>query len=168
MIDFLLKQLERINKWLLFSETKNATLIAFNIAICSVLSNVYDKHQCVVLVILFGVFCASLISLISFFPNDSSYGKNFKNNEKLFLGNLNLTFWGDIIQVGDALQYIKDLQSKYAIYPKGNESKALLLDLANEIIINSHIIKKKCKLFKRALIVEIITFIVMIVMLFIA
>ena len=168
MTDFLLKQLERTNKWLLFSETKNATLIAFNIAIGSALSNVYDKYQCAVSVILFGIFCASLISLISFFPNGSSDIKLSRDNKTSFSGNLNLTFWGDIIRGSDALQYISALQSKYAIYPKGTESKFLLLDLAKEIIINSHIIKKKCKFFRWALIVEFFTLVGMMAMLFIA
>lgn len=165
---FLYRQLEETNKWLLFSETKNVTLVALNVAICSALSNFFEKHQVCVIIVLVGILAASLISLFSFCPNVSSGEKVNKRKGDLSHGSINATFWGSIVEIGDAKSYLSFLEENYSLFRGNGECQALCLDLAKEIVINSQIVAKKCEYFKLALGIEILVFMVMLIMLIVA
>lgn len=95
---FLYRQLELTNKWLLFSETKNVTLVALNVAICSALSNFFKDYQFCVTVALAGILVSSLISLFSFFPNCSNLKKDKEDKSDFSPDNFNGIFWGILLK----------------------------------------------------------------------
>lgn len=171
---FLYRQLELTNKWLLFSETKNVTLVALNVAICSALSNFFKDYQFCVTVALAGILVSSLISLVSFFPNCSNLKKDKKDkgdkeDKSAFSpDNFNGIFWGDIVKIGDPKLYLSFLSERYLLFLDENESKALCLNLAEEIVNNSQIVDNKCKYFKCALGTEVLMVVVMMVMMIVA
>lgn len=168
---FLYRQLELTNKWLLFSETKNVTLVALNVAICSALSNFFKDYQFCVTVALAGILVSSLISLVSFFPNCSNLKKDKGDKEDKFAfspDNFNGIFWGDIVKIGDPKLYLSFLSERYLLFFDENESKALCLNLAEEIVNNSQIVDNKCKYFKCALGTEVLMVVVMMVMMIVA
>ena len=171
---FLYRQLELTNKWLLFSETKNVTLVALNVAICSALSNFFKDYQFCVTVALAGILVSSLISLVSFFPNCSNLKKDKKDkgdkeDKSAFSSdNFNGIFWGDIVKIGDPKLYLSFLSERYLLFLDENESKALCLNLAEEIVNNSQIVDNKCKYFKCALGTEVLRVVVMMVMMIVA
>lgn len=177
---FLYRQLELTNKWLLFSETKNVTLVALNVAICSALSNFFKDYQFCVTVALAGILVSSLISLVSFFPNCSNLKKDKgdkgdkedkedKEDKSAFSpDNFNGIFWGDIVKIGDPKLYLSFLSERYLLFFDENESKALCLNLAEEIVNNSQIVDNKCKYFKCALGTEVLMVVVMMVMMIVA
>ena len=168
---FLYRQLELTNKWLLFSETKNVTLVALNVAICSALSNFFKDYQFCVTVALAGILVSSLISLFSFFPNCSNLKKDKGDKEDksdFSPDNFNGIFWGDIVKIGDPKLYLSFLSERYLLFLDENESKALCLNLAEEIVNNSQIVDNKCKYFKCALGTEVLMVVVMMVMMILA
>lgn len=165
---FLYRQLELTNKWLLFSETKNVTLVALNVAICSALSNFFKDYQFCVTVALAGILVSSLISLFSFFPNCSNLKKDKEDKSDFSPDNFNGIFWGDIVKIGDPKLYLSFLSERYLLFWDENESKALCLNLAEEIVNNSQIVDNKCKYFKCALGTEVLMVVVMMVMMIVA
>lgn len=94
LTNFLYRQLELTNKWLLFSETKNVTLVALNVAICSALSNFFKDYRLGITVALAGILVSSLISLASFFPNCSNLKEDKEDKSDFSPDNFNGIFWG--------------------------------------------------------------------------
>jgi hypothetical protein len=171
LTNFLYRQLELTNKWLLFSETKNVTLVALNVAICSALSNFFKDYRLGITVALAGILVSSLISLASFFPNCSNLKEDKEDKEDksdFSPDNFNGIFWGDIVKIGDPKLYLSFLSERYLLFLDENESKALCLNLAEEIVNNSQIVDNKCKYFKCALGTEVLVVVVMMVMMIVA
>lgn len=46
MLEYLKEQLERSNYWLTFSESKNAALVAFNVAIIAIIGEIANSNMC--------------------------------------------------------------------------------------------------------------------------
>lgn len=152
---FFEKQLERTNYWLSFAEAKNAALIAFNVASIVFIAEFQKNFRMfsTVIMILFAVSC--IICLISFFPKAYNRPKTLKTNEQ----NDNLIFWNDIAMIKDEVRYIELVIDRY--FPGKNlngESNKLCYDLASEIVINSRIARSKYNCFKKALKVDMASF----------
>lgn len=149
----LLQMFNNVNNWLVFAEAKNAAIIAFNIAcltfICSV--NWFDKFKICYLVF-FGMLVSTIIALISFFPQT---GKQTKN-EGYNYNSDNLIFFNDIAKYGKE-EYLKAVFRTYAqVNISNDEILKIENDLADAITCNAVITTKKYKLFKVALIIEIL------------
>jgi hypothetical protein len=156
---------ENVNKWLHFAEAKNGAVLAllslvffrlFSYAPAEIEnSNIYSKIFFISIIILF--ILSFLFSAFSFLPNlKKTKGNYIKEDFKV--SHLNLLFFGDIAKYSSPQHYLNDFLNKYF----DNKEEALdkyLLDLIDEIIINSQITNKKFWFFKKSLIFLIIGFI---------
>lgn len=148
-----------VNSWLTFAETKNATLIALNGAgvfglVCSLLNSDYNGGPWLTLylwnvVVFLGL--GTVISLLSFSPVVSAFKakKKFPSRNK---ANLNLLFYGELVQYDSAKDYVVQIYKRY--YNTGlneNQVSKIHLDYADEILINSRITARKYTFFKWAL-----------------
>lgn len=164
MKDFLKEQLERTNYWLSFAEAKNAALVALNIAVIAVCTQIdfLDVTMQVLLCVLFiaSTFCC----LKSFSPkiNNKATG-----DDTIATENYNLIFYADVVKIGNADKYLDKLQENYE-FEFHEKEKNECRDLAEEIIINSEITMSKYRLFKKAIKIDMITILVFIVCLIIA
>ena len=151
MKEFLTEQLDRTNYWLTFSEAKNGALVALNIAIIAVCTQV-DILSMIMQVTLCILFLASTICcLISFYPNlkDKTNDQSEDNVE-----NSNFVFYGDVAKIKDSETYINCLKNTYSIRMQ-QEEKNICKDLAVEILINSKITMAKYGWFKKAVIIDV-------------
>ena len=132
-ISFFEKQLERVNYWLSYAETKNAAMIALNVAICAALISMSLSDRLYVIAMV-GLLVSTIILMVSFFPflaNKASKKEKAKIAE-------NYIFFGDIALIDNAKDYISNVNTCYFNGQKQNsESDKLVLDFANEIIYNS-------------------------------
>lgn len=156
MKDFLTEQLDRTNYWLSFSEAKNAALVALNIAIIAVCTQI-DIFSMIMQVILCVLFLASTICcLISFHPNLKS---ETDNQGEYYTKNKNLVFYGDISKIKDANSYIDAIKYRYKL-DMCEKEKNICEDLAVEIVINSKIAMSKYHLFRKAIYLDIMALVV--------
>ena len=164
MEDFLKEQLDRSNYWLSFSEAKNAALVALNIAIIAVCTQV-DIFGVIMQVVLCIMFLISTIcSLISFYPNLKNKAKEQGENS---IENCNLVFYGDIAKISDSKVYINCVKTRYQLNMP-EDKKHICEDLAEEIVINSEIATSKYRLFKKAIFVDMMAIVFFIICLIIA
>lgn len=164
MKNFLNEQLERTNYWLSFSEAKNAALVALNVAIIAVCTQV-DMLGMIMQVVLCILFLVSTsCCLLSFSPNlkNKADGRGVDTIE-----NCNLIFYGDIAKLGDSVTYMSCVKDRYKL-KIDEEEKYLYEDLAEEIVINSQIAVGKYRMFKRAIVVDILAVIVLAISLIVA
>lgn len=124
--EFYEKNLERVNYWLQFAETKNAAAIAFIVAILAVIyssdviGNVWFK------IVLTIVYVISLIAaLISFFPQ---YRKDVNISVGQYTTDDNILFWKDI--------------AKYSVEDYISKVNEINLDLSNADNVNTFEIEK--------------------------
>lgn len=161
---FLESELERVDKWLSFGETKNAAIIAFNIAVLAVNFRFdFDMLFTITRVLLV---VSILLSLISFFPNlvrkasnigDKSKKKNIKAER------LNAIYFNDISRCEKGIDYLKLLGTRY-YQGKIDETNKFYSDFAEEIVINSKIASAKYTCFKYSVRVDVLAMILMIVL----
>ena len=162
---------ENTNNWLNFAEAKNAALLAFNIALIAAISSGdvspnYSSLQYIIVAIL--IF-STTISLLSFVPrtNNKISQKTYKYTvgildmiiEKIFKekADKNLLFYGYIgeFEIAQADDYLEELKKYYGSKEK-EEVTMFEKDLAEEIIINSRITKRKYNYFKASLCILIV------------
>lgn len=151
-ISFFEKQLERVNYWLSYAETKNAAMIALNVAICAALISMSLSDRLYVIAMV-GLLVSTIILMVSFFPflaNKASKREKAKIAE-------NYIFFGDIALIDNAKDYISNVNTCYFNGQKQNsESDKLVLDFANEIIYNSRFACRKFVAFKWALGIDVL------------
>lgn len=157
---------EQVDKWLSFAEAKNAALIAFNVAVLTVIGDLGLKsYEATVIIILLTI--AMLISMMSFIPNLNSkmLNKSDKSLKNEVITEKNLLFYGHIGNIENTKQFIKETRDKY-FSEKSDETvfSELNIDLANEIIVNSKIAIKKYKFFKIASLLDSIALIGIIIL----
>lgn len=164
MKNFLIEQLERTNYWLSFSEAKNAALVALNVAIIAVCTQIdmLGMIMQVVLCILFLV--STACCLLSFSPNlkNKADGRGVDTIE-----NCNLIFYGDIAKLGASDTYMSCVKDRYKLEVDEDE-KYLYEDLAEEIVINSQIAVGKYRMFKKAIFIDILAVVVLAISLIVA
>ena len=149
-ISFFEKQLERVNYWLAYSETKNAAMIALNVAMIAALtaasltSGLY-KLALVILLI------AILVSLISFWPY---LGNTISKKEKTQIAK-NFIYFKDISYIDNEDSYVDYVNTYYFDGEAPKSSKKWVADLAKEIIYNSRLASQKFLLFRITLALDI-------------
>jgi len=152
---------DNINKWLDFSERKNAYIFSF-FSLMVVFTPFINKMTDISIVIKYSLsvfyvlYVFSIIfTLLSFFPitNISRYiiekGRNKKIND-----DDNLFFWGHICKYSRD-EYKKKLNEKYGL---DIESK-FINDIVEQIIINSNITNNKFVYFKYSVVITVIAFV---------
>ena len=151
--EYFKNQLDSTNMWLSFAEAKNAALLAFNIALLALYYNLYSINKLFTIALMIISIISSVISLMSFRPNLN----NLEEKKGYISNNINLLFYGDIANINNSNEYISLV---HKIYFPNNQiedlSSNINSDYAKEIIMNSKIAQRKYKLFKQALMLDII------------
>ena len=153
-------QLNRVNTWLSFAEAKNAALIAFNVAILGIGSNLFLSYPLGSTIIIFLLSISCIISLLSFSPILISKAENYNSIDST---TLNLIYFGDIAKLKDEIELINKTIERY--YPQIDTESIMsnkILDISSEILINSRIAQRKYNFFKNALLLDIFTLILFI------
>lgn len=156
----LLKEIfNNVNSWLTHAETKNAAIIAFNIACLSSIWDMKDVNEVKVLVyfICIGMVLSTIMALISFFPK---MGKK-NENKSIHSGSDNLIFYKDIAKYSKE-EYIKAVFKQYMqIDILDSEIQKIEMDFSEEITYNAFITITKYKWFNNALRTEIVMLILL-------
>ena len=137
---------ENVNKWLEYSEQKNAIILTFiglQLTIGSIFiknSDVWFKVSAIILGICF------LLTLLSFFPKTAipNWIYNRAKSSRKPSENDNLIFYGDIIKYSQQ-EYIEKLEKYFSGEIKGHKD---LEDICTQITVNSQIAFTKYRVFK--------------------
>lgn len=149
----LLKEvLSSVNTWLHFAEAKNAALIAFNVAIISLIISSNQLHDSVILFtgICVCLLISTVLSLLSFKPVFNAVSCKKTHEE-------NLLFYAYIASL-EPKEYIRLVRLTY--FPNNeltDEEDPLCIDYAKEIIVNSQISVRKLKMFNISLYLDILS-----------
>ena len=156
IVESLDKQLDRVNVWLAFSEAKNVAIIALNAAIIAALIDLNIVPEWLSISIIIAVIFSTIASLISFIPGNLKETGKKTTQEKVN----NMLYWYDIALIGDHCEYLQRFIERYFTDYAGKDinAHAMCLDLAEEIMENSKITNKKCRLFKVAILIDIFVF----------
>ena len=152
--EFYEKNLERVNYWLQFAETKNAAVIAYDVAILAVIYSseiAKDRGQIIVLTLVFALSLS--IAFASLFPR---YMKNVNIACGAYdMQRDNYLFWNDIAKYSaqDYWQYVNK-----ALWGEETEATVSAMEMMyiGETIANARIAKYKYQLFRKSVIVAII------------
>lgn len=154
LTDLLDKIFSNVNYWLSFAEAKNAMNIAAVIALLSIILDVQAGNLLIglssVLLIISGV-----ISFASFIPI-----LHIKKNDQKDIKKENLLFYDDIKKYSEQ-EYLK--KTKEYFDGKDGSKEKLNSFLSEEIVINSKITSRKYKMFKLAMILNILSLILLII-----
>lgn len=170
--EFFEKQFENVNKWLSFAEAKNAALIAFNIAMLKIINDLYKVSHIASIIMMILIIVSLCISLKSFIPNLSKKVEQMDKNK--VDGNFkdvndveNLIFYRNIAQINKKEILLEMVRNKY--FPDVDKSyldSPYLLDLSEEIVINSKITLKKYNAFSNALHLDLVAVILILIIFF--
>lgn len=155
---------ENVNSWLHFAEAKNGALIAFNVALLSVLFTREWTNVSVFTLIVIFILISTGFSLFSFKPLTKSIPKcQNKNIEK------NLLYCGYISSL-ELEDYMRALYKDYWNEPHFQMERCANMEreLCSEIIQNSRILMRKQKLFERAFYVDICALVTVVILLVLA
>lgn len=161
-LDELLSEVfENVNNWLNFAEAKNAANIALVIAsIAAIVS--YNEINCFLYLVSLFFILSGIFSMLSFLPKLTGKSKIRKILDcitsclKKDTTEENLLFFEDIKKYSKE-EYVKKINEVYYNYSDKQITK-YQLDLSNEIIYNSYIASLKYWLFKIAILLDIIAF----------
>lgn len=171
-VEFYQKNLDSVNYWLQFAETKNAATIAFVSAVLAIIhsSNIIN-NEVFKIIITIGYIVSLSISLCSYFPITKSIPiikkipiiknitttKNFNAfvSDGTYKEKDNYLFWGDIAKYS-VDDYLKLVNVDFGGNSE-NSSTPLEEKYAEEIIINARIAKTKYDLFEFSLKVLVVT-----------
>ncbi len=150
-----------VNNWLTHAETKNAALIAFNVACLSFLWDINSTNKNITLfyIVCIGMVLSTVMSLISFIPQ---MGKKVNSKGKHSAYD-NLIFYVDISKYNKG-EYIKAVYKQYAKMDI-SDSDVLKIedDLSAEITYNSTVVIRKYKWFNYAIKSELICLILLVI-----
>lgn len=166
MLKYLKEQLERTNYWLAFSETKNAVLIAFNVAALTVVEKILSGNIWICAISYTLLFVSTFICLVSFIPCMSNNEKLVEDAQKKEKEEYNLVYYGDIAKL-DKETYIEKVKNRYNLHTIEWEQE-ICDDIAKEIIENSKIAVRKYNLFKYAVLTDIVCIIFLVLVIIIA
>lgn len=160
--ELLEKNFSNVNSWLNFAEAKNAANIAFVVACIAAIFSLDDMNVLLYILCLF-LIISGMCSLVSFLPRlgnkvASKIPSNSKNRKRKAKED-NLIFFENIKEYsGDT--YLKQVCKLYFDENKYNPTK-YQLDLSDEIVYNSDIVSRKYKLFKVAVYLDIVAFLLL-------
>lgn len=160
--ELLEKNFSNVNSWLNFAEAKNAANIAFVVACIAAIFDLQDVNG-ILYILCISFIISGIISLISFLPRlENKVDRktfSFLKNEKRKAKEDNLIFFENIkLYSGDT--YIQQICKTYFSENEYNPTK-YQLDLSDEIVYNSNIASRKYKLFKIAVDLDIIAFLLL-------
>lgn len=162
--ELLEKNFANVNSWLNFAEAKNAANLALVIAcIAAILS--LDKRN-VLLNLICILFCISAIcSILSFFPK---LGKKLQClfERQAIQENDNLIFFEDIKKY-TGYEYVKKINKRY-FNTRSESVGKYQLDIADEIVYNSGVTSYKYKMFRNAVYIDVLAFIMFVMSFIIA
>lgn len=162
MLEYLKEQLDRTNYWLAFSETKNAALVAFNVAVVAAIGKFTSVNIWIWALSDFMIMVSTFICLLSFIPKSSMKKLcNDQNNQEI-----NLLYYADIAKL-ETEMYLEKVRNEYHLHIIKWEEE-ICKDFAEEIIVNSRIAVRKYKLFKYAVMVDLMCIILFIMFILIA
>lgn len=166
MVGVLEKIFSNINSWLTFAEAKNAAIIAFNIAVIAALFSGADILGKTLFFYLINVIMvvSSGLALIAFIPNMGNNKKTIEVKEE----QNNLLLYSHIAKYTKE-KYLIALYKEYfnSIKQESDLSK-IELDYADEITYNAEITINKYKWFRRALYVDFIGIIGILILIILA
>lgn len=159
------EQLAKVNTWLSFAEAKNGVLIGFNVAAIDIVVEHYSEYQVISTIVILLFIISGIICCVSFLPRLNS--SSIKNGKSKNMGD-NLLFFGNIAELNDVNMLLDKTVERY--FPTYHEEKYSnkVIDLANEVLINSQIAKSKYSYFKKALLIDISVFVLAIIIFIIA
>ena len=144
-MQFLEKNLDRMNYWLQFAEAKNAAAIAYITAILIIVCTTGVIPSATWLILITAVYAAGIIiALASFFPR---YHVDVYNRDGEYDDKDNYLFWLHIAKYA-VPDYIRAVKTKFF---EENEAECYLRSetmYAEEIIANARIAKAKYEMFK--------------------
>lgn len=162
-IQELLKEIfSNVNSWLFFAETKNAAIIAFDVAmLAAIISTDFLKGNIIIFSTLTaGIVLALFVALLSFAP------KRGKKKESNGVPNVadNLIFYSDIAKYNKT-EYIKALVKQYLKKDiQANQIEQIELDYSEEIVYNSNLANNKYNLFKYSLNIILVMMVLLVLM----
>lgn len=161
------KTFSNVNSWLNFAEAKNAANIAFVIACIAAIFSLENRNfllyaLCFILII------SGICSFLSFIPKlgDKMIGKHGPILATGEINDDNLLFFERIKGYSGAT-YIKQICEMYFNDSNYKPTK-YQLDLSNEIVYNSNNASRKYKVFKIAVYLDIIAFLLLVVFIILA
>lgn len=153
-----------VNNWLNFAEAKNAANMALVVACLTAIFN-YEKINCFLYLISLFFILSGIFSMISFFPKLA--GKSVIGRILDYIARWlrketveeNLIFFGDIKKYSkeDSVKKINEIY----YHDKDKQVSEYQLDLSSEIVYNSNITSFKYALFKIAILLDIIAFLIL-------
>lgn len=155
-----------VNNWLTHAETKNAALVAFNVACLSFIWDMKINADAKILyyIVCVGMLLSTILALISFFPKTSKETRDQRRHSDLD----NLIFYADICRYNKE-QYIKAIFKQYAKNDiLDTEIQKIEKDFAEEITYNAAVVVRKYKWFNYALKTEILMLVVLVITLIVA
>ena len=165
--EILEKNFSNVNLWLNFAEAKNAANIAFVVACIAAIFSLQSKNAILFItcVLLIGSGMSSLISFLPMLGNKERKNFPIKKGKKKITGD-NLIFFENIkkYSVDD---YIKQISKMYWGDDKFAPTK-YQIDLSEEIVCNSNIASRKYKLFKIAVYLDIVAFLLLAIFIMLA
>ena len=150
-LDFYEKSLDRMNLWLQFVEAKHAAVIAFAIAVLSVIyEEKIDLDSGYKILLSIGYVISISISLASFVPIKRIDTKAEKGEH---LETDNMIFWGDICKYS-VESYMKKVHREIFGCPDRSSKKEEKF-LSEEIIANYRIANRKYMLYRYSIFVAV-------------
>jgi len=155
-----------VNNWLTFAEAKNGALIALNIGMIAAIIGSLDFWGETILtyIVIICIMASTVVSLFSFIPQTG------KDRQVLVVHKAedNLLFYQDIAKYS-ASEYLCALYKKYYNMEVQKENlDKLELDYSREITYNAFITDNKNIKFRKALEIDLLTFLIIGLMLVIA
>lgn len=167
-LDELLEKIfSNVNSWLNFTEAKNAANVGFVVACLAAIFSLEDVNALLLNALLYTI-CIFLVisgmfSLISFLPKLGNKVIRkiplFSKDKKRITDDDNLIFFENIKEYSGEV-YIKQVCKMYFNKDEYTPTK-YQLDLSDEIVYNSNVASCKYKLFKKAIYLDIIAFLIL-------
>ena len=162
-LDELLEKIfSNVNSWLNFAEAKSAANVGFVVACLAAIFSLEDMNALLYTICIFLVI-SGMFSLISFLPKLGNKVIRkiplFSKDKKRITDEDNLIFFENIKEyLGEV--YIKQVCKMYFNKDEYTPTK-YQLDLSDEIVYNSNVASCKYKLFKNAVYIDIVAFLIL-------
>ncbi|WP_432664495.1 DUF5706 domain-containing protein [Wukongibacter baidiensis] len=150
-IEFMKESYQNVNNWLVYAETKNAALLAFNVTTIAAVTRFQFFFINYILLIFYVI--AIVSPLISFLPKFRVF---MKNQNEITLDKDNLLFYKDISKYSPE-NYIRKIDSRYQLNIEMIDDKYpnIIFDYAQEIVTNAKIAVWKYAVFRVGLVSSI-------------
>lgn len=165
-VEILEKIFSNVNNWLAFAEAKNAAIIAFNIAVIAALLSGSDVLGKTIIFYFLNVIIvlSTAFALLSFIPNlgnDKSASSQIDEQDNLLL-------FSHIAKYSKEQYLIAVYRVYFNLTRQENDLSKIELDYADEITYNAGITVNKYRCFKRALYIDFVGILGILILIIIA